>query len=336
MANPAHLKDKKRFDLKELPPNFLPVAIVCIICAIVYLVVYINFIDPSTDSPSDDSYDASLELEVESEEDAQKWIEATPVKVRGMQHELEGNAVEKMRGGKDFGAMTQAIGALEDEGYEVAFIARNIKTGREVSYNAEKDFYSASSIKAPYVTSVYKGLVEPGTVPLEDVSDLTEATIVDSDNDSYSELHEIYGGEPFANWLGEVNIEANGYESLEDFCLRSYPRINTRQLAQMWSHISSYINGTSAPAKQLKEYLTTREIAPLRDALPQNVASLGKAGWMDEEDEEFEASPATNEGGIVFTNKGDVLVVAMSDVPGETERIVPLLHALYQNFDALA
>jgi hypothetical protein len=61
--------------------------------------------------------------------------------------------------------------------------------------------------------------VEPGTVPLDDISELAALTILYSDNDAYSELREQHGGETFVQWLRDAGVEERPYVTFEDFAM---------------------------------------------------------------------------------------------------------------------
>ncbi len=337
----VHLR-RDRLNGTGLPPYYLPVAIVCMCCALVYCIAFVQIIEVelTASGAAKDSIKNGIDeipLETETDADTKTQGPEAPVEIRKTRYQLEGSSAESARMNSTYAQLTQAIGAFEDKGYGVSFVMSNLSSGNEISYDAERDYYPASSIKGPYVTSLYQMLVEPGTVPLDDVSGLAGATILYSDNDSYSELRELHGGEAFVQWLRDAGVEERPYVTFDDFAHWNYPRICTRQLAQMWIHVNAYLNGGTEPAKQLREFLLNREVAPLRDAISStDTPSLGKAGWMDVLDEESEATPSATEAGVVYTRQGDYLIALMSDAPAEFEDILPILKALYDARVALA
>ena len=104
------------------------------------------------------------------------------------------------------GELIEATRAIEDEGYEVGYALLDLDTGATVTYNADTAFYSASSIKGPYVTSVVE--YELGDAVKSDASRIS-AILEYSDNAAYSTLRDAYGNTPFAKL-----VEATGAASL--------------------------------------------------------------------------------------------------------------------------
>ena len=333
-AKGAHLK-RGPLDGVGLPPYYLPVAAVCICCALVYTIAYVQLDGNNWATPARAAHVEEIPMQEEGER-AQAPV-SPPGQIRPTRHEVEGSSAESARTSPSYGPLTQAIGAFEEKGYSVSFVVRNLTSGEEISYDAERDYYPASSIKGPYVMSLYQMQVEPGTVPIDDVSDLAALTILYSDNDAYSELRELYGGETFVQWLKDAGVQERPFVTYDDFATLNYPRICTRQLAQMWLHGNAYLSKGSELAQQLRELFLNREVAPIRDAISSDeTPSLGKAGWMDEVDEEAGATPSATEAGVVYTREGDFLVVLMSDAPAEFEDVLPVINALYQTRTALA
>lgn len=335
LVNAAHLR-RDPLDGTGLPPYYLSVALVCMCCALVYCIAFVQLSGSNWANVADTTGIGELPMEADTASDNAQVSPSPPTQIRSTRHELEGPSAEDVRKNSAYGQLTQAIGAFEDRGYSISFLLRNLSSGKEFSYDAERDYYPASSIKGPYVASLYQMLVEPGTVPLDDVSELVSLTILYSDNDAYSELREEHDGASFVQWLKEAGVSERPFVTFEDFATWNYPRICTQQLAQMWTHVDAYLNSGTEPAKQLRELLFNREVAPIRDAIASaEVPSVGKAGWMDEEDEEAKATPSATEAGIVYTRQGDLLITLMSDAPAEFEDVLPVINALYQTRSAL-
>lgn len=333
-AKRAHLK-RDPLDGTGLPPYFLPVSVVCLCCAVIYTIAYVQLGGSEWMTASRTGHIDEIPLE---EENANGWVPASPpAEIRRTRYELEGSSAESVRKTPSYAQLMQTIGSFEDKGYSISFVLRNLASEQEVSYDAERDYYPASSIKGPYVTSLFQMQVEPGAVPAEEVSELAELTILYSDNDAYSDLREQYGGEAFVQWLRDAGVEERPYVTFQDFATTNYPRICTRQLAQMWVRINAYLNSGTDLAKQLRELFLNREMAPIRDAISTaDAPSVGKAGWMDEEDEESGAMPSATEAGIVYTRQGNFLIALMSDAPAEFDDVLPVINELYQIRVALA
>ena len=317
------------------PPYYLPVAVVCMCCALIYSIAFVQLGGSSWATAK--SAAGIDEVPLEKENANSRESASPPAEIRRTRHELEGTSAESARKTSSYALLTQSIGAFEDKGYNISFVLRNLTSEAEISYDAERDYYPASCIKGPYIASLFQMQVEPGTIPLDDVSERSSLAILYSDNDAYSDLREQYGGETFVQWLRDAGVKERPYVTFEDFSTINYPRICAQQLARMWMHVDAYLNSGTEPARLLRELFLNREVAPIRDAISMaNTTSIGKAGWMDEEDEESGAMPSATEAGIVYTRQGNFLIALMSDAPAEFDNILPVINALYQIRVALA
>lgn len=206
-------------------------------------------------------------------------------------------------------------------GYDLGFVLTDIASGANVSYNAQTIFYPASSIKAPYVCSLYQELVEKGGDQAA-VDELASTTIENSDNDAFHALHRIYGSEPFREWVAEAGIEGNSEHDASYLSQHNYPFITATQLDEMWEAIYGYCTSGTEPSKTVADYLSKRTTSPIADAVGDRYASWGKAGWFY--DTNFDCSPATVDAGVVFADKGPYRLVMMSDAPGALDAMAEL------------
>lgn len=245
-------------------------------------------------------------------------------------HELKGNAAEAVREFDSYDSLIQAIEAFEGEGYDLSFSLLDLASDKRLDYNADEPHYPASTIKAPYVTSVYEKLVEPGIVSLGAVEPLATDIILDSDNEAYTELHDTYGNEAYGVWLEDAGVDTRDF----DYEGWNYPMTSAKQLMLMWQQIHHYASGTSEGAKSLANLLANRETSPLRKALGSRYETWGKAGWFDEYGD-FGSMPTTADAGVVFSKTGDYIVVVMTDAPDQEDELVPLFIALDMTHDAM-
>ena len=81
--------------------------------------------------------------------------------------------------------LRHATDAIEDAGYKVGYVLLDVNTGATISYNADAAFYSASSLKGPYVAALARYGLGDG---IESLSGLVSATIEQSDNVAYAIL----------------------------------------------------------------------------------------------------------------------------------------------------
>ena len=88
-----------------------------------------------------------------------------------LKHEMvvEGSPLGRKRIRRRLRGLRDAVSAIERAGRQAGFYLADLDTGACVSYAADQDFYPASSIKGPYVASVYERLVDTGKLKAEQV-----------------------------------------------------------------------------------------------------------------------------------------------------------------------
>ena len=279
------------------------------------------------DEPADDSGDTDKAAAPEAETPA--------VSARSVAHEFVtgGDAATPLQGTQAYADFAEAVGSIEDAGYEVSVVVYCPDTESGFSYNADQQYYSASTIKAPFVAALYQTQVDGGKLPLDDVDGTVEQTIVNSDNVCYRKLRDSYS-DCFGPWLKSNDVDLGKYGSYQQMSTWYYLTLNPSQLAQMWIGIYGYLSEAQTPAAtQLKGYLEERTTSPLRDALGDKYTTWGKAGWFYE-DSDYDSAPCANEAGVVFADK-PCIVAVMSTEEANLEALEPVfaavdeLHGLY-------
>ena len=224
------------------------------------------------------------------------------------------------------GDLADEISLLEADGYSVGVVLLDIQTKRQLTYHADEVFYPASSIKGPYVTSLYQQLVETGQVRESALDAAARNVLRYSDNTSYAQLRLRYGSEPFEAWLAAAGVDAGAYDTLADYATPSYPNTTPRQLLGMWQQIYRYLEQDSDAANALEYAMSQREVSALDDALEGPELSWSKAGWYPADAGDNYC--ATVDAGIVWSNQGPYIAVVMSDVPDDMTALVPIFSAL--------
>ena len=231
--------------------------------------------------------------------------------------------------------LTQATRAVEDAGYEVGYVLLDVRTGLTVSYNADAAFYSASSIKGPYVT----GLVEyelGSSVASE--SKRINAILRYSDNDSYGSLRSAYGNGAFSRL-----VQASGAESLpsrgatatieqEAAGQRSggladnwYEFLTPNQLLALWKQSYSFLTSGAAGADWLAEAFSAPETSAVRTVAEGIGTTWSKAGWYPGEQSAY---ATTVDAGVIRTSSGDVVVALMTNRPEDFAALESILTPL--------
>lgn len=214
------------------------------------------------------------------------------------------------------------VAVWQRTGYALGFALTDLGSGARISYNVDQVFYPASSIKAPFVCSLYEELVENGTSEAA-LDPVAENTIVNSDNDAFRSLHATYGESAFATWLQAAGVPATAGHGFSYFTQYYYPQISTAQLDLMWTEIYRYCTSGTAPSQTLASYLSQRTTSPIADAVGNRYGSWGKAGWYYSSGD-YGAEPATVDAGIVFADSHPYRLVMMSNAPGMLDQMADL------------
>ncbi|MGN0287601.1 MAG: hypothetical protein ACI4B6_08040 [Atopobiaceae bacterium] len=227
----------------------------------------------------------------------------------------------------EFAQLTQAIGTFEDQGYSISVTLVDLQNGRSLRYRSDAYYYCASSIKAPFVIAGYQRMVESGAVDAASVDALVQKVLVDSDNDSYLQLRDVFGSSNFNAWLVEAGVEPGAYPTLSDLADVHYPHLSTNQEATMWTYMYSYLQGGSASAQTLVGYIRQRSVSPIKDALGATCDTWSKAGWIDITGEGG-AEPATWDSGVVFAPSGTYVLCIASNAPSQLSALAKVVPSL--------
>lgn len=181
--------------------------------------------------------------------------------------------------------------------------------------------------------SLYEKYVDTGFVSSKEIKRYVEPTIVDSDNDAYRALRDLCGSQVFADWAVECGAIEAGTDEYERFSTRYYPEITTRQLALMWEHAFTYLNGGSTGAQELMGYFERRVESPIRAGVATSDLTITKAGWYPlDAGEEY---AATVDAGIVLDGTHGYVVAIMTDAPGELDTLAELVPGIFSAREAI-
>lgn len=230
--------------------------------------------------------------------------------------------------GAGYQELLYQLAVWQGEGHDLGFILTDLGSGATVSYNTDQVFYPASSIKGPFVCSLYEEIAEKGGSG-DTLDTLAAKTIEDSDNDAFRQLHQTFGESAFSTWLSDAGVPATAGHDFGYFTQYYYPHISCAQLNLMWSQIYRYLSSGTAPSKVLASYFASRTTSPIAEAVGSREASWGKAGWYYSSGD-YGAEPATVDAGIVFADKGPYQLVMMSSAPGELDQMAELAYGMDQ------
>ena len=199
--------------------------------------------------------------------------------------------------------LSNAINYAWRQGDNVGFVMMDIGTGMTVSLDGDRRMRGASTIKAAYVTYVIQDLLETGRVSFGSVRWLIEQTIVDSNNDTYSQLRGMYGNSGFRAWLNTVGL---GYLADE-----SYPSMTAKELALIWTKLYAYETGGGRYTWFWRQTFNHSYFSCIREALSGWNTVYSKPGWVPW----YAGYAALNDAAIVIDSSGRPYILAiLSDV----------------------
>lgn len=231
--------------------------------------------------------------------------------------------------------LERALAAFDDAGYRVGFVVYDLATQRGLGRNADGEFFSASTVKAPFVSYVVQGEVDGGEASLDeelvedvlmegtgvmafddvdryDLRTVIENTLVHSDNTGYALLRDRFDQEGFEAWCAEADVDAAAW--LGEW----YPLCTPRDLAKLWLNTGAYLAGDAPNAVWCKDLFLRTQNSFLREALgAEGREVLAKPGY--EIDMPGYSTAALNDAGVVFDGSGAYVVAIMSDADYDDE-----------------
>lgn len=214
-----------------------------------------------------------------------------------------------------FAQLDGELAALRGAGHRVGLVLLDLRTGRGLSYDADEPFYPASSIKAAYCAMIAQR--EGGFGGL---APMVADCLVNSSNEDFEALIELYGLPAYAAWLAEHGAPEAGARAYG----RWYPDISARELAAVWQEIWRFGTSGEAGADELVGYLARTNMTPLGEGLRDGGEVWSKAGWFPDNGELV----ATNDAGVVFSESGPYAVAIMTDMSSNLDGLLPLVAAL--------
>lgn len=239
-----------------------------------------------------------------------------------------------------FSLVDDQIPALEDESLaalqdaldqarelgDVGVVFYDLSSGKGVTYNADVEVYGASSYKALYVLYVCESLVETGQVSLDDtlgtyggysmgwltVRELIEASVVNSDNDSFIALRAAFDRVGYEDWIVGLGID---YDTALD-PMSDFPTYCPRTSAKLWREMSEYLSRGSETSQWLSELLSSTSRSFIRDGIADDQALVrNKAGWISED-----GCYSTCDAGLIDIDGRTYVMSIMTSMRGATAR----------------
>ena len=210
--------------------------------------------------------------------------------------------------------LNQAISSAKSGGYGLGFIMLDPVTGKGISYNCDKAFWSASSIKGLYITSVVYN--KPSALSNDHYS--ISEILHKSNNQLYWQLRYKYGNSPMRKWCKKAGVSSSYGNSV-------YPYYSARTLAKLWAPTMMYFD-SGKTGNKLGKMFESPNVSTIHKTLGKKYTTRTKAGWTISW-----RNNATSDGGVVYKGKKGnrpMLVAIVSNIPGNHRRLNALTSAI--------
>lgn len=138
-----------------------------------------------------------------------------------------------------------AVAAVEEAGADISYIVLNLENGQTIEHNADRAYYSASTIKAPFCISLVRAQGERGTDELRrphhlDHRQLGQRGLSDASRASYGQ-----------SFFGELSAQAGAPCDLTHW----YCDYSVRDLANIWRVCADWLATDDPCAQWLRDML---------------------------------------------------------------------------------
>ncbi len=230
----------------------------------------------------------------------------------------------------------------------VGIVFYNTNTRRGISYNPDAVIYGASSFKALYALYVCEKHIEPGELeplylentaegyyPYEEfVQMLIEDAVVDSDNDSFGTLREMFDFTGFDEWA--TSLGATDTLRRDDSW---FPWYSARSSAKLWSEMHTYFQSNTPTAQWLSSLCEQTNVSFIRNSLePLGATVRDKAGWCASSDWDEYDYNSLCDAGIVELDGNTYIISVMTSLPDSEENyelIEALISSLFEAHNEL-
>lgn len=214
--------------------------------------------------------------------------------------------------------LKQEIKAIEEQGRNVGFVLLDLKTGNGVSYNANKMFYGASTVKGVYLASLVE---KDPNICLYEQEDFKKI-IIYSDNDLYVAMRRKYGIKPLIEYCKKCDVDPY-------YIKHTFTDTTPLDLAKFYVHMYDLFQKNDT-TQVFASYFETPNYSLLYDK-ESLISTRSKAGWINEGGR----YNATDDAGIVYSYNHPYVLTIMSDVPTNFTILKPLTNTLKEVHESM-
>lgn len=193
-----------------------------------------------------------------------------------------------------------AISDIEGAGAHISYIVLDLASGQTIEHDADRAYYSASTIKGPFCISLVRA---QGDAARTNYGDLITSAIVNSDNDAYRTLRKkLYGASFFADLCSEAETPCDLNYWYADYSVRN--------LANLWRICAQWLSSDDANARWLGGLMGDSLNSQVDDIAGENAVTWSKAGWYSGGGPRYDV---TFDGGVVNTEQGSYAIAVATD-----------------------
>ncbi|HFI0716829.1 TPA: GBS Bsp-like repeat-containing protein, partial [Streptococcus suis] len=201
--------------------------------------------------------------------------------------------------------------SFENKGYNIGFKLMDADSNKGIAYNQHAKFYSASTIKGPFVAS----LAANNGAAVRQVLNTMLDVLRTSSNDGYTYLRSTYGPNGLYNWAKEAGVNSTVVKPY-------YPYLEAQELFALWQRNYKFFVSDNF-GKKVGTWFENPNLSPIKSALGNTYKTQTKAGWIGEP-----GYRSASDAGIVYTPKGNYILSIMSNADGKLGLVNPTVHAL--------
>lgn len=193
-----------------------------------------------------------------------------------------------------------AVADIEGAGAHISYIALDLATGQAIEHDADRTYYSASTIKGPFCISLVRA---QGDTARANYGGLITSTVVNSDNEAYRTLREkLYGASFFADLCAEAGVPCDLTHWYADY--------SVRDLANLWRICAQWLSSDDANAQWLADLMGNSLNSQVDDIAGEGATTWSKAGWYSGGGPRYDV---TFDGGVVNAEQGSYAIAVATN-----------------------
>lgn len=193
-----------------------------------------------------------------------------------------------------------AVSDIEGTGAHISYIALDLASGQTIEHDADRTYYSASTVKGPFCISLVRA---QGDAARANYGDLITSAIVNSDNEAYRTLRKkLYGASFFADLCTEAETACDLNYWYADYSVRN--------LANLWRICAQWLSSDDPNAQWLGGLMGDSLNSQVDDVAGEEAVTWSKAGWYSACDPRYDV---TFDGGVVNTEQGSYAIAVATN-----------------------